>query len=390
MIANFGLIFMLGMIIGVLFEKIRIPKIVGLILLGMLLGPSGLNILDNKILGISAELRQIALVIILTRSGLTLDLNSLKKIGRPAILMSFVPATFEIIAVTIFAQMILGLNVFDSLLLGTVLAAVSPAVVVPRMINLIENKKGTKKGVPQLVMAGASVDDIYVIVLFYAFLELLKTNTFDVLSITRIPISIVFGVLVGVVVGLACSVIYRKYKMELVFKVLMLLSISFLLLGIEGSLEKIFPFSALLAIMTTGIVLLTKNKEVADEVSIGYKQLWSVFEILLFVLVGANVELSVALNFGIKPIILILLALMIRMIGVYVCLIKTTLNFKERIFCMISYIPKATVQASIGGIALANGLDCGNIVLTVAVVSILITAPLGATLIDTYSNRLLN
>ena len=390
MILSLGLILILGFIIGWLLSKIKIPGLVGMIIVGLLIGPYCLGLIDEKILSISTELRQVALVIILTRSGLNLDIDSLRKIGRPAILMSFIPATLEIIGTTLISQLLLEITIFESILLGTVLAAVSPAVVSPRMIKLIEERFGENHQVPKLILAGSSVDDIYVIVLFYTFLGLVGNNTFDFVSITMIPVTIILGVLLGIIVGLILSYILKKTNFKTAINILIIISSSFLMIGLENMLKDYISISSLLGIMVTGIVLLFRNKEKAKQLSDGYNNLWIFFEIILFVLVGATVDFSYAINNGLIAILILMIGLLFRTLGVLLCLIKTKLTFKERIFTILAYIPKATVQASIGGIALSLGLSCGSIILTVSVISILITAPIGAILIDNLSSKLLD
>lgn len=390
MIFSIGLILILGFIIGWLLSKIKIPGLVGMIIVGLLIGPYCLGLIDEKILSISTELRQVALVIILTRSGLNLDIDSLKKIGRPAILMSFIPATLEIIGITLISQLLLEITIFESILLGTVLAAVSPAVVSPRMIKLIEERFGENHQVPKLILAGSSVDDIYVIVLFYTFLGLVGNNTFDFVSITMIPVTIILGVLLGIIVGLILSYILKKTNFKTAINILIIISSSFLMIGLENMLKDYISISSLLGIMVTGIVLLFRNKEKAKQLSDGYNNLWIFFEIILFVLVGATVDFSYAINNGLMAILILIIGLLFRTLGVLLCLIKTKLTFKERLFTILAYIPKATVQASIGGIALSLGLSCGSIILTVSVISILITAPIGAILIDNLSSKLLD
>lgn len=390
MILSFGIILLLGFIIGFLLSKIKIPGLVGMIILGLIIGPYCLSIIDDKILTISSELRQIALVIILTRSGLNLDIDALKKIGRPAILMSFIPATFEIIGVVLISQLLLEISITESILLGTVLAAVSPAVVSPRMIKLIDDKIGEKHEVPKLILASSSVDDIYVIVLFYAFLGLVENNTFNVTSIALIPVTIILGILFGIAMGFVLSLIIKKTKFNLTINVLIVLSTSFLMIGVENILKPYISISSLLGILVMGIIILFMTKDKAKDLSKGYNSLWLFFEIILFVLVGASVDFNYAINNSLIAIAILFIGLLFRMIGVLLCLIKTNLTLKERLFTMISYLPKATVQASIGGIALSLGLPCGGIILTVSVISILITAPLGAILIDTFGKILLN
>ena len=386
---SLGIILLSGFLVGLLFEKMKLPKIVGMIIIGIFLGPSLLNIIDDSIINISAMLRQIALVIILTRSGLSLNLKKLKEIGRPAILMCFVPATFEIVGVLILAPLLLGVSIVEALLIGSVLAAVSPAVVVPRMIKLKEEGYGENKSIPELIMAGSSADDIYVIVLFYAFLGLVDSGKLNALSFVNIPVSIILGILLGVGVGLLLSYIYKKINMNIIIKILLLISTSFLLIGLEELISDCISFSSLLGIITIGMVILLKNKEVAVDMEKGYHKMWTFFEILLFVLVGISVDINYAISAGFMPIVVLFGALVFRMVGVLISLLFTDLNIKERLFSMFSYLPKATVQASIGGIALAQGFAVGSLVLTMAVLSILITAPLGAILMDLSYKKLL-
>lgn len=390
MILSFGIILLIGFIIGSILSKIKIPGLVGMILLGIVIGPYCLSIIDDRILAISSELRQIALVIILTRSGLNLDIDALKKIGRPAILMSFIPATCEIIGVVLASQIFMDLNITESILLGTVLAAVSPAVVSPRMIKLIEDKIGEEHEVPKLILASSSVDDIYVIVLFYAFLGLVQNNTFHVEAILLIPVTIILGILFGIAVGFILSIIIKKNNFNLAINILIILSSSFLMIGVENLLKPYISISSLLGILVMGIIILFMNKDKSKDLSKGYNNLWLFFEILLFVLVGASVDFNYAIKNSLAALAILFIGLLFRMIGVLLCLIKTKLTLKERIFTMVSYLPKATVQASIGGIALSLGLPCGGIILTVSVISILITAPLGAILIDILGKKLLN
>jgi NhaP-type Na+/H+ or K+/H+ antiporter len=389
MLFSIALILLSGFLIGIVLEKIKIPKLVGFIIIGLIIGPYALNLIDSKLLSISSELRQIALIIILTRAGLSLDISSLKKIGRPAILMSFIPASFEIVGTTIFGPIFLGISTFEALLLGSVLGAVSPAVVVPRMIKLQKDGYGRKHNIPELLLAGSSVDDVYVIVLFYAFLGLVENNVFNLTTITMIPVSIILGILLGVIVGFILSFTFKKTHFNLTIKILLTLSSSFLMIAFENLIKDYLSISSLLGIMTLGLILLSKNRQDAIELEEGYHKLWIFFEIFLFVLVGASVDINYALSSGINTVLLLLTALSFRMFGVFICLIKTKINFKEKIFIAIAYLPKATVQASIGGIALSMGLACGSMVLTIAVLSILITAPIGAILIDNTFKRLL-
>ena len=379
-----------GILGGFLFEKIKLPKLVWYIILGILIGPSLFNIVDDTLLSISSHLRQIALVIILTRSGLSLDIKSLKKIGRPAILMCFLPACFEIVGITIFGPMLLGISYFEALLLGSVLAAVSPAVVVPRMIRLMEEGYGKQHCVPELVMAGASCDDIFVIVLFYSFKNLVATSTFDAWSVGQIPISIVSGVILGIGVGFLMVLAIRYMKLNRIAHVVSMLGLSFGMLALENALKPYFSVSSLLAIIVMAFVVGIFKKEEAKELQKSYNGLWHGFEILLFALVGVAVDARYAFSKeGAIIVGLVFIALVFRSLGVLCSVIATNFTWKEKLYIVLSYLPKATVQASIGAIALSEGLACGTLVLTAAVVAILITAPLGAILMDSLKNKLL-
>ena len=378
---SLGLILLGGFIIGVILEKIHIPSFIGMIILGLLLGPTILNIIDPTILSVSSQLRQLALVIILTRSGLNLDLRGLKKVGRSAILMCFLPATFEILAVGISSHYLLNLSYIEGFLLGSVLAAVSPAVVSPRMIKLLE-KGYNHNNIPEIILAGSSADDTYTIVLFYAFLGILSNNNFNGLGVGLIPLTILSGILVGIIFGLILVYFYKRTNFSLVINILIFFTTSLILVGGEELLKKYFDISALLAVMIMGIIILYKLPNKAKELSKGYNNIWKFFEIILFVLVGAAVDFKYILDSGLIGLLVLLIGLIFRSIGVYLCLIKTKLNLKERMFCIFAYLPKATVQASIGGIALSNGLNCGNLILAIAVLAIVITAPLGGILID--------
>ena len=383
------IIFSAGILGGFIFEKIKLPKLIFYIILGILIGPSVFNIVDETLINISSYLRQIALVIILTRSGLSLDINNLKKIGRPAILMCFIPATFEIIGITIFAPLFLSISYLEALLLGSVLAAVSPAIVVPRMIKLMDEGYN-KNNVPELVMAGASCDDIFVIVLFYSFKELVKTSTFNAWNISQIPISIITGITLGILIGLLMVIIINHLKLNKVINVILMLGLSFGMIALENALKPYLSISSLLGIIVMALVVNIFKKEEAKEIQKSYNSLWQGFEILLFTLVGIATNINYAFSKdGLIIVGLIFIALIFRSIGVVICVICTKFNNKEKIFIIISYLPKATVQASIGAIALSEGLACGEIVLTAAVISILITAPLGAILIDSLYKKLL-
>ena len=383
MFLSLFLIFIPGVIIGLIFDKMKLPKLIWYIILGIIIGPSVLKIVSESLLNISSNLRQIALIIILTRSGLSLDLNNLKKIGRSAILMCFLPACFEIAAVAIFGPLLLDINYVEALLLGSVLAAVSPAVVVPRMIILIEGGYGKKHNVPELILAGSSCDDIFVIVLFYSFKKLVAKNSFSLWTIAQIPISIVTGIALGIAIGFLMVFIIRKLKFNVITNVILILGFSFGMIDLEDELKKWFSISALLGVIVMALIISIFQKDEAKEIQLSYNSLWGGFEILLFSLVGCATDIDYAFSKNGAIIIgLVFIALIIRSLGVICCVIRTEFTFKERIFIIISYLPKATVQASIGGIALAEGLNCGIIVLTAAVISIIITAPLGAILMD--------
>lgn len=389
MLFSIALILLVGMVAGWLCKKVKLPSLLGMIFTGIVLGPYALNLIDGSILSISSELRRIALIIILTRAGLSLDVNDLKKVGRPAVMMCFVPACFEIIGMVVLAPKMLGISVLDAALMGTVVGAVSPAVIVPKMLKLMEEGYGTKKGIPQLLLAGASVDDVFVIVLFASFLGLEKGGKISLLSFAQIPVSIVLGALVGAVVGYFLTAYFKKVHIRDTAKVLIILSVSFILVTLEDKLSGIVPFSGLIAVMCLGILIQRKREVAARRLSDKFSKIWVGAEVLLFVLVGATVDLNYAVSAGTAAVILIFGVLVFRMAGVFICLIKTPFNMKERLFCMVGYMPKATVQAAIGGVPLAAGLGCGKIILTVAVLAILITAPLGAFGIERIYRRCL-
>lgn len=389
MLFSIALMLLVGMFAGWFCKKIHLPSLFGMILTGIFLGPHMLNLMDDSILSISSELRRIALIIILTRAGLSLDINDLKKVGRPAVLMCFVPACFEMIGMVVLAPVLLGLSVLDAAILGAVIAAVSPAVVVPKMLKLMEEGYGTEQGIPQLILAGASVDDVFVIVMFSAFTGLAQGDKITPMRFVKIPVSIVVGMAVGAVIGILLAKYFEKVHIRDTAKVIILLCISFILVTAEDQFSAVIPFASLIAVMCVGILLQKKRCEVAKRLSVKYNKLWVGAELMLFVLVGATVDLKYVRAAGIYAVLLIFGVLLFRMAGVFTCLLKTKLNGRERLFCMLAYTPKATVQAAIGGVPLAMGLSCGNIVLTVAVLAILITAPLGAFMIDGTYRRFL-
>ena len=390
MLLSISLILILGMFMGWICRKMKLPALLGMLITGIILGPYGLNLLDGSILGISAELRKIALIIILTRAGLGLDLSGLKKIGRPAVLMCFVPASFELLGMILLAPKLMGLSVLESAVMGAVLAAVSPAVVVPRMVKLMDEGYGVKEGIPQLILAGASVDDVYVIVLFSTFVGMMQGEGASILQFVNIPVSIFFGIAIGLFLGVLLAYFFKKVHIRDTSKVLIILSISFLLVVIEDKLTTAITFSSLIAVMFIGIGLQKKREAVAKRLSVKYGKLWVAAEVFLFVLVGATVNIEYLGKVGAKAFVVIIGTLIFRMFGVFVCLLGTNLKRKEQLFAMMAYTPKATVQAAIGGIPLALGFACGDTVLTMAVLAIVLTAPLGAFAIDLSYKKLLN
>lgn len=388
MLLSTALILLSGLILGELAGKLRLPKLTGMLAAGILLGALGW--LDPKLMGISADLRKIALIIILTRAGLNLELSDLKKCGRPALLMSFIPASCEIIGVTLLGHFLLGLSLSEAALMGTVLGAVSPAVIVPKMLKLMEEKRGTDKLIPQMILAGASTDDVFVIVMFSVFCGICTGGEVNALSIVNIPLSIILGAAVGILCGVLLALAFNRFHVRDSIKVVILLSLSFLLVTLEDYLPDYIGFSGLVAVMACGISLRWKSPERAVRVSAKYSKLWTAAEIMLFVLVGAEVNLGAAADIWLPVLGVIFGALLFRFAGVFLCMLGTRLSLRERFFCMIAYMPKATVQAAIGGVPLALGLSCGDTILAGAVVAILVTATLGAFLIDLTSGRLLN
>ena len=381
MLFSIALLLLGGMFAGWLCRKLRLPALLGMILVGVLAGPAVLDLIDGSILGISSQLRKIALIIILSRAGLTLNLEDLKKNGRPAVLMCFVPAAFEITGMILLAPVLLPVTRLEAAVMGSVVAAVSPAVIVPKMIKLMEEGYGVRKGIPQIILAGASVDDVFVIVLFSAFTSLAQGKEISVISFVNIPVSILLGAVIGMVLGYALASYFQRVGVRDAVKLLVFLSVSFLLTAAEGSLHTGITFSGLIAVMFMGIGLQRKKMDSAKMLSGKFNQMWVFAEVILFTLVGASVDISYVSSAGLAAVILIFAVLVFRMLGVCLCMAGTKLNWKERIFCMLAYMPKATVQAAIGGLPMAMGLPCGKIVLTVAVLAIFITAPLGAFLI---------
>lgn len=395
MLTSLSLIFLVGLAMGAICRKLKLPRIIGMLVTGIVLGPYVLDWLDPSILSISADLRKMALIIILLKAGLSLDLQDLKKAGRSAVLLSFVPASCELLGYVLLAPMILGITRIEAAVMGAVLAAVSPAVVVPRMVSLMEKKYGTDKAIPQMILAGASCDDIFVIVLFTTFLGMAQGGSADMMDFVNIPVSIVLGILLGAVVGYGLYLFFetayaRKHCVRNSMKVIIVLGFSFLLIAIEGWLEGKIAVSGLLAVVSMACVIKLKSTAfVSKRLSEKFGKLWLAAEVILFVLVGAAVDIRYTLKAGVAAIIMILAALVFRSIGVLLCVAGTKLTWKERLFCVIAYLPKATVQAAIGSVPLAAGLSCGNIVLSVAVMAIVITAPLGALGIDSSYKKLL-
>lgn len=389
MLLSLALILIIGFSLGGIFNHFKLPSLLGMILTGILIGPYAFDLISEEILNISGDLREIALIVILMRAGLTIDLKDLKKVGRPAILMSLLPATCEIIGFAIFAPMFFHISTLDAIIMGTVIAAVSPAVIVPRMIHLIESGIGKKKSIPQLIMAGASVDDIYVIILFTAFLNVSSGSDFDFLTLVNVPVAITTGILVGALIGLGMVWFFKAKHIRDTIKVLILLSVSFILVTLETWLDPYMAFSGLIAVMTLGATLAKTYPVLTKRLTGKFSKIWVGAELLLFVLVGATVQISYIPDIGFSALILIFIALGLRVIGVAISLIGSNLNYKEKAFCAVSYLPKATVQAAIGAVPLSFGLKSGHLILTVAVLSILVTAPLGAILIDRLYSRCL-
>lgn len=395
MLTSLSLIFLVGLAMGSICQRLKLPRIIGMLITGIVLGPFILNLLDPSLLSISDDLRKMALIIILLKAGLSLTLSDLKKVGRPAILLSFIPATFELVGYVLFAPLILGITRIEAAIMGAVLSAVSPAVVVPRMVHLIENKYGTKKAIPQMIMAGSSCDDIFVIVLFTTFLSMAKGGNVQVTDFLNIPVSIILGIILGAVVGYLLYLFFEttyahKQCIRNSLKVIIILGFSFLLTTIETWAEGTVAISGLLAVVSMACVLKMKSPIfVSNRLSDKFGKLWLASEVILFVLVGVAVDIRYTLTAGLAAVLMILIALFFRSCGVLLCTLKTTLTWQERIFCVIAYLPKATVQAAIGSVPLAIGLACGKIVLSVAVMAILITAPIGAWGIDSTYKKLL-
>lgn len=387
MLTSLGFVLLLGLVLGTLATRLRLPSLVGMLLAGILLGPCVLNLLSPSLLGISADLRQLALVIILTRAGLSLDVDDLHRAGRPAILMCFLPATFEMLGMVVLAPRLLGVSTLDAAIMGAVVGAVSPAVIVPRMLKLMEEGYGTAKGIPQMVLAGASVDDVFVIVLFTSFTGMAQGGSFSPAALAGVPVSIVLGAAFGLLIGFVLARFFAKFHMRDSIKVVILLGLAFLLVALEDVIP--VPFSGLLAVLGAGLGLRRWRLVVAQRLTAKFGKLWVGAEIMLFVLVGAEVDLGYAAAAGLAAVATVLGVLCFRALGVLLCVAGSKLTRSERLFTVLAYLPKATVQAAIGGVPLAMGLACGQIVLTVAVIAILVTAPLGAFAIDFSYKKLL-
>ncbi|MGD9963903.1 MAG: cation:proton antiporter [Candidatus Izemoplasmatales bacterium] len=390
MLLSLGLIILLSLSLNAVLLKLKIPSLIAYIITGIVLGPYVLDLLDPNILNISADLRKIALIVILLRAGLTLDIKDLKLVGKGAILLSIIPATFEIITIGFLSQFLFKMSLIEGLILGSVVAAVSPAVVVPRMINLIENKKGTDKSIPQMVLAASSIDDIYAIVLFTLFIQIYETNIVDFTSVIMFPISIISGIIVGILTALLIVRIFKKYHMRDTIKVLIIFGIAFLFDYLENILKLIIPFSSLIAILSLGLTVLKLYPVLADRLVKKFSKIWVFSEMILFVLIGALVNITIISKVGLNFVLILVLAIIIRFFSVYISTSGINLNFKERLFVFFSYLPKATVQAAIGAIPLTMGIPSGEIILGVSVLAIFITAPIGAILIDQTQNKLLN
>ena len=396
MLASLGIIFLTGMLSAEIFKRIRLPRILGMLIVGVVLGSHVLNLIDPSLLAISADLRKIALVIILIKAGLSLDIKDLKKVGRPALLMSFLPALFEITAFTIVSPYILGISRIEGAVIGSILGAVSPAVVVPKTVQLMEEKYGTDKSIPQLILAGASLDDVFNIVLFSTFITMAQGGEVSAVSFVNIPVSIILGIAVGIAVGFVLTCFFelcfkKKAKIRNSTKVIIILAVSFLLTALENVLADIVSFSGLLSVISMSCVVGMKSeKSVSGRLKEKFGKLWIAAEVMLFVLVGAAVDIRYTVSAGAGVAAMIFISLAFRCVGVILCMIGTKLNVKERIFCVIAYMPKATVQAAIGSVPLAMGMSIGNTALSTAVLAIIITAPLGAFGMDVTYKKLLH
>lgn len=389
MLLSLGLIIVLGLSLNAILVRIKVPSLIGYIITGIILGPYVLDLIDPSVLEISADLRKIALIVILLRAGLTLDLKDLKSVGKAALLLSFLPATFEIVAIAFLSQLFFDITLLEGFILGSVVAAVSPAVIVPRMISLIEKKRGTSKSIPQMVLAASSIDDVYAIVLFTIFIQMYQTNSFAVTDILLFPVSIISGVVVGILSGFFLVKFFKIFHIRDTIKILIIFGIAFILDYAEASLKNIVSFSSLLAVITLGLTILKRYPVLAERLTIRFSKIWVVSEMILFVLIGALVNILIISKVGVNFILLLLLAMVVRFAAVLISTGGINLNFKERLFVFFAYLPKATVQAALGAIPLSLGLPAGEIILGVSVLSIFLTAPVGAILIDQTQKILL-
>ncbi|NLO35883.1 MAG: sodium:proton antiporter [Clostridiaceae bacterium] len=389
MLLSLSLIILIGFALKGLFEKLHLPGLLGMLLAGILLGPQALNLISPEILAVSGDLREIAMIVILARVGITLDLRDLKRVGRPAVLMSFVPATFEIVAVVVLAPPLLGISLVEAAILGAILGAVSPAIIVPKMLHLMEAGYGKTNSVPQMILAGASADDIYVIVLFTSFMGLAAGQGFSPLQLLGVPLSILTGLVAGILIGMGLVQVFKRVHMRDTVKVLLILGLSFLIMGLEPAIGSLVPFSGFLAVMAIGGAILKMYDKLARRLTGKFAKIWVAAELILFVMLGAVVDIEHVRGVGLAVVLLIVVALVFRSLGVLVSLVRTPLSRKERLFCVIAGIPKATVQAAIGALPLAAGLAAGNTILTASVLAILISAPLGAVGIELGHKKLL-
>ncbi len=388
MLVSVALILVSGVVLEYTLKMLKLPALLGYLIAGILLGPFGLNLVDSDLLRLSPDIRQVALIVILTRAGLSLDIKRLLEVGRPAIMMCFVPATIEIIASMILGPLFFGFSLIQSLLIGAILAAVSPAVVVPRMVDLIQSRRGTNKQVPQMILAGASADDVFVLVLFSAFLTIALGGSVSAWTFMQVPVSIIAGILGGAVLGYLLNILFVHVRLKRVFQVMILLTSGMLLMSLEAVFAGLF--SGILAVISMNIMIRTQSEKLSDDLSGSFNQIWFVAEIFLFFLVGVSVNPANAVSYGFLPILFILILSLCRLfIGVKLSLLKTPFNKKEKTFVLMSYLPKATVQAAIGSVPLANGIAGGELMLALAVLSILITAPFGAIGMDYFAPRLL-
>ncbi len=389
MLLSIALIILISLTLATLFERVKLPGILGMLLTGIILGPFVLNLIDSSILDISGDLREIALIVILIRAGLSLDVKDLKEVGRPAILLSFLPATIEIIAITLIAPIFFDISYLTALTMGAIVAAVSPAIVVPRMIKLIEKRYGRTHRVPQMILAGASIDDIYAIIIFTAAVNLQQGQDFSFITIINVPIAIILGALLGIISSIGIIWFFKKFHLRDTVKVMLIFAVGFLFITLEDVIQPWIAVSGLLGVMALAMTLTKLHPVLSSRLIKKFEKIWVTAEIMLFVLVGALVDITVLVDAGLFSILLIMIALIFRMLAAYLSTLKTNLTGNERLFTVLSYTPKATVQAAIGAIPLALGLPHGDLILLVSVLAIVITAPFGAIAMDNTYKRLL-